>query len=148
MKQAEGDRYGDIIGLPHHRSKKRPHMPVQERAAQFSPFAALTGYESAESEAARLTEDMAELSEDQKEMLDEQFGRIRERLKEHPQVTVIYFEPDKKKAGGRYVEKSGRIRRIGGCGERMIFEDGTEVELSRITDIRSWDFMAEFSDSS
>lgn len=112
MKQAEGDRYGDIIGLPHHRSKKRPHMPVQERAAQFSPFAALTGYESAVSEAARLTEDMAELSEDQKEMLDEQF------------------------------------RRIGGCGERMIFEDGTEVELSRITDIRSWDFMAEFSDSS
>lgn len=141
MKSVKEQDYEDIIGLPHHQSKKRPHMPVQERAAQFSPFAALTGYESAVNEAARLTEEMPELSEDQRSMMDDQFRMIRERLKEHPQTAVIYFEPDERKAGGRYVEKSGRIKRIDDYEGRMVFEDGTEVELSCIMDISGRDGM-------
>ena len=101
------DEYRDIINLPHHVSSKRPQMSMLDRAAQFSPFAALTGYDDAIHETARLTNDKVDLSEEEKETLDRKQQILLERLGEHPALTVTYFIPDAKKSGGAYVTKSG-----------------------------------------
>ena len=99
------ERYSDIINLPHHVSVKHPQMSMTERAAQFNPFAALTGYDDAVEETARLTESQAELTESRKAALDEALREILS-AETRPQVTIRYFLPDEKKAGGRYVTKS------------------------------------------
>ena len=101
------DDYKDIINLPHHVSSKRPQMPMLDRAAQFSPFPALTGYDDAIHETGRLTDEKIDLSEEEKEALDRKQQILMERLGDHPALTVTYFVPDAKKSGGAYVTKSG-----------------------------------------
>ena len=94
--------YEDIIGLLHHVSTVHPQMSIYDRAAQFSPFAALTGHEAAIRETARLTEEQAELNEDKKEELNEKLQELMAHAEEHPTVTVTYFKPDDRKEGGKY----------------------------------------------
>ena len=106
------DDYKDIINLPHHVSSKRPQMPMLDRAAQFSPFAALTGYDDAIHETGRLTDEKIDLSEEEKEALDRKQQILMERLGDHPALTVTYFVPDAKKSGGAYVTKSGNLKKI------------------------------------
>ena len=124
--------YDDIINLPHYVSTKHPHMAPLDRAAQFSPFAALTGHEAAIKETARLTEERLEFEEDEKELLDAKLQIIREHLTEKPEVTFTYFEPDKKKSGGSYVTVSGRVKKMDLYGRRIIFEDKTEILMDDV----------------
>ena len=93
------DQYDDIINLPHHVSKTRPQMSMLDRAAQFSPFAALTGYDAAIKETGRLTDEKVNLSEEEKEALDRKQQILLEKLADHPAITVIFFVPDEKKIG-------------------------------------------------
>ena len=104
--------YDDIINLPHHVSADRPHMPMIDRAAQFSPFAALTGYDAAIVETARLTDTKRELSEEQKSIISRQLRELQVRLKTDPSVTVTYFIPDERKAGGAYHAISGTVKKV------------------------------------
>ena len=104
------NRYDDIISLPHHQSKTRPHMPLIDRAAQFSPFAALTGYDDAVKETARQTDRKAELSEEMQACLQEKLQILKARLRTNPEAVLTYFEADEKKAGGTY--RSPEDRRI------------------------------------
>lgn len=104
--------YDDIIDLPHHVSADRPHMPMIDRAAQFSPFAALTGYDAAIVETARLTDAKKELSEEQKEALGRALHALQARLKADPEVRVTYFVPDGRKSGGAYKTVSGRAKKV------------------------------------
>ena len=105
-------KYDGIINLPHHTSPKRLRMSMLDRAAQFSPFAALTGYDSAIKETARLTEERIELDENEQEALDVQLQIIREHLKEKPEITVTYFQQDVRKAGGAYLSLTGNVKQI------------------------------------
>ena len=135
-KDAEDShRYDDIIDLPHHVSATRPHMELSDRAAQFSPFAALTGYESAVRETARLTEQRVELDENAREALDKKLAVLEGRLAERPGVTVTYFVPDERKEGGSYVTVSGRVKRIRGDERALVFEDGRRVGVGDIVDM-------------
>ena len=124
--------YSDIIDHPHYQSKTRPHMPMSSRAAQFSPFAAVVGYDDAVEETARFTDSMIELSEDEIVLLNEALGRLRETIGEKPQIKVTYFVPDAKKEGGEYVAKSGVVKRIDEYENVLIFTDGDKVALSDI----------------
>lgn len=128
-------RYDDIINLPHHVSTTHTPMPVADRAAQFSPFAALTGYEDAIDETARLTQDWIELDENEKERLNEKFQQIREQLSTHPQVIFTYFEPDQKKQGGAYLTVEGRVKKIDEYRGAFILEDGREVLIESIVGV-------------
>ena len=104
--------YDDIIGLPHPVSADRPHMPMIDRAAQFSPFAALTGYDAAIAETARLTEQKRELSDEQKGVISKQLFRLQSRLKTDPEVAVTYFVPDSRKRGGTYQTVTGKAKKV------------------------------------
>ena len=131
-------KYDDIIRLPHHVSATRPPMPRSDRAAQFMPFRALTGYEDAVHETARLTEERVELTEDEKALLDTKLQRLADRLDSHPQVTLTWFRPDKRKTGGAYVTTTGQIRKIDDFegvlillgGERILIEDILDIQLT------------------
>lgn len=125
-------RYDDIINLPHHQSEKHPHMSNYDRAAQFSPFAALTGYDDAIEETARLTDDEVELSEDAIAELDKKLADISKRLAEKPQVTVTYFKPDDKKSGGEYLTYAGVIKKIDTYNRVIIFEGGLKIPFNNI----------------
>lgn len=131
------NRYDDIINLPHHVSITRPHMDRLNRAAQFSPFAALTGYEDAIVETARLTDSKLELSEDKRARLDERMQILMERLNEKPRVAITYFKPDKIKEGGSYETVSGIVGKIDEFAQLIIFTDGRKVSVENIYDIES-----------
>ena len=135
MKQKTN--YEDIINLPHHVSSKRPQMPMLDRAAQFSPFAALTGYDDAIYETGRLTDEKNDLSEEEKEALDRKQQILIERLCDHPALTVTYFVPDAKKSGGAYVTKNGNLKKIDGFERWMMLTDGTKIPLDDVADIES-----------
>ena len=105
------NRYADIINLPHHVSKTRPQMPIADRAAQFSPFAALTGYDSAIEETGRLTDSFIELDESRKAVLNEKLQSMLKNIKEQPEVAITYFQPDEKKNGGSYINISGVVKK-------------------------------------
>ncbi len=130
--------YDDMIGLPHHVSARHPRMPLSDRAAQFSPFAALTGYDAIIQETARLTEEFAELDEDRKAQLDERLRMIKETLnrRDNPErkqeVIITYFEPDAKKSGGRYVTACGRVKKIDEQGRRILLEDRTIIPMDSL----------------
>lgn len=132
MKTA-ADNYEDIIRLAHHVSVSHPQMPVSERAAQFSPFAALTGYEAAIRETERLTEARIELDEDMAAELDDKLRTLQEQMEEQPEVSVTYFLPDEKKAGGAYVTVTGRIRKIDRYRGTIIMRDGTNILIRDVT---------------
>ena len=131
------DQYDDIINLPHHVSKTRPQMSIVDRAAQFSPFAALTGYDAAIKETGRLTDEKVNLSEEEKEALDRKQQILTERLCDHPALTVTYFVPDAKKSGGAYVTKNGNLKKIDGFERWMMLTDGTKIPLDDVADIES-----------
>lgn len=129
--------YDDIMDLPHHQSDRHPYMTMLNRAAQFSPFAALVGYDTQILETARRTEQRQELDETYQAELDEKLQWIREHLSERPKVAIVYFQPDEKKAGGAYLRAAGRVKKVDSVLERVIFEDGSFV---RIKDVYSISF--------
>lgn len=136
MNSQDKYKYDDIIRLPHHVSKKHPQMPLIDRAAQFSPFSALAGYDAAIRETARLTEPCIEPDEDQKKLLDEQLWRIRENLEQKPEIEITYFEPDNKKHGGTYTSVCGRVKKIDENERRIVLTDGTALSADRICSIK------------
>ena len=128
--------YDDIINLPHHVSETRPRMSALDRAAQFSPFAALTGYEDAVKETARLTSERVELDELEKEALDYRLQTLSE-LGDAPPVTLTYFVPDKKKAGGRYETAAGYIKKIDKYEGVIVLTDGKRISVSDLYGVES-----------
>ena len=129
------DLYDDIIKLPHHQSATRPHMSTYDRAAQFSPFAALTGYEDAVAETARLTDKKIELEEYGKAAVNERLNMIQDALNEQPDVSITYFLPDKKKTGGAYVTVSGGVQKIDQYEHFVIMLDATKIPIDDIFEI-------------
>lgn len=129
------DKYEDIINLPHHVSDHHPQMPIGDRAAQFAPFAALTGYESAIQETARLTDQEVLMDEEARGILDRKINFLEKHLPEQPEVTITYFKPDDKKEGGAYLTICGRIRKIDPVRKVLIMTDGREAEVKHICDI-------------
>lgn len=127
--------YSDIINLPHHVSKKHPQMPLLDRAAQFSPFAALTGHEDAIHETARLVEEKLVLDENEKAILDGTLQEIKAHLSEHPNVSVMYFKPDAVKQGGSYERVSGRVRKLDEYASKLILENGVEIIFENMVQI-------------
>ncbi len=127
--------YDDILHLPHHRSEKHPPMSMRERAAQFSSFRALTGYEDAIGETARLTDQRIERSEEEKQRLDSILQHLERRLAEKPTVTVTYFRPDDRKDGGAYLHRTGSLHAIDRPNGRLIFTDKSELSLDDIYDL-------------
>ena len=136
MKQTEEHKYDDIMNLPHHVSKRHPQMSALNRAAQFSPFAALTGHDAAIQETARLTDSFIELDENRKNQLDEQLRLVRENLDCRPEIEVTYFPPDEKKSGGAYVTLFGKLKKIDEYSRQVIFTDGKSIPIERIFSIR------------
>jgi len=130
-------KYDDILNLPHHVSASRPHMSAIERAAQFAPFAALTGYDAAVRETARLTDARLELDEYEKEALNDKLRVLDENLESGPEVTITYFLPDGKKAGGAYVTASGTVKKIDGYERVVVLEDGGRIPIDEIAGIDS-----------
>ena len=129
--------YDDIIRLPRHVPQNHPQMSMHDRAAQFAPFAALTGYEAAIGETARLTTERRELSPQEAEELDRRLAALIARLPERPQSTVEYFVPDDRKVGGAYVTVTGKVRHISVPGKTMVMEDGTVIPLTDVYQITS-----------
>ena len=125
-------RYDHIMHLPNPEPTVRPRMAMEKRAAQFAPFAALTGYEESVIDEARQTEEKLELSEDMIDMIDARLAVIQHHIKEQPNIAVTYFIPDNKKAGGRYVTVSGNIRKLDGIGHRIIMADGTSIPIDDV----------------
>ena len=132
--------YDDIIHLPHHVSKTRPQMSLEDRAAQFSPFAALTGYDAAILETGRLTEDKLELGEETQAILDRKQRYLAEIIDTKPEITVTYFVPDEKKSGGAYSTVTGFLKRIDEYGRVLMLTDGRKIQLDAILDIESEEF--------
>ncbi len=128
-------KYENIIDLPHHTSDKRPRMSRENRAAQFSPFAALTGYNAEINETARLTDEKLELSEDRINDINTKLQIIMDNIDEYPEVTVEYFVPDEKKSGGSYIKIIGNIRRIDEHERILIMKDNHTVPIDDIYSI-------------
>lgn len=131
------ENYDDIINLPHHESTKHPRMSALNRAAQFSPFAALTGHEAAISETARLTNTKLELDEDRKEELDECLQMIREHISLEPEVAITYFVPDTQKEGGSYLQVIGVIKKLDDIDHKIVMKNGTMIPINDIFEIES-----------
>ncbi len=129
--------YDDIIDLPHQVSARHPQMPLADRAAQFSSFAALTGHEAAIQETARLTDAFVELDEDRKEELDEQLRLIKERQSQRPEIEVTCFRPDGKKAGGTYETIRGRVKKVDEYNRRVLLTDGTIIPVEYLYSIQA-----------
>lgn len=130
-------QYDDIIALPHHVSNRHPHMPVSDRAAQFAPFAALTGYDAALRETARLTDQKMEQTEEAKAILDRKQQLLLESIKAHPPVTVTFFKADDQKSGGSYVTVSGRFGKIDPLKRLLVLTDKTCIPLDDISELES-----------
>ena len=130
-------KYEDIINLPHHISKKHPKMTMESRAAQFAPFAALVGYEDAVEETARLTTKRIELNEEEKNILDMKLQMLKEQMhvQIYPEISVMYFVPDLKKEGGKYIKISGTIKKIDEYKQLLILDDKTQIPISEIISI-------------
>ena len=129
--------YDDIIRLPHHVSRNHPQMPLRDRAAQFAPFAALTGYEAAVGETARLTSERRELDAQEAEELNRRLVAIIARLPDRPEATIEYFVPDDRKAGGAFVSVTGRVRHISVPERTLVMEDGTVIPLDDVVSVAS-----------
>ena len=128
--------YSDIINLPHHVSGNHPQMPMEARAAQFAPFAALTGYDAVIHETARQTDKQVELEEYDNERLNRIFSELMDSLEEHPVVTVSYFKPDEHKAGGAYMTVTGQLKKIDTYEQLMVMENGTAIPIDNIMDLQ------------
>ena len=128
-------KYEKIMGLPHHVSKTRPQMPMSDRAAQFAPFAALTGYDAAIKETGRLTDERIELDVEALSALDMKYQLLMEALDEAPEVTITYFQPDERKAGGKYVSAVGAVKKIDDFERRITMRDGTRIPMDDVLSI-------------
>ena len=129
------DNYEDIINLPHHTSKKHPRMSLEARSAQFAPFAALTGYDEVLIETARLTNERIEIDDTIKIIIDSKLQIIKEHIKEMPLITFMYFVPDLKKDGGKYVTVTGNVKKIDEYRNGIVLENKTEIPIDEIIDI-------------
>ena len=129
--------YDDILHLARSQSKKHRPMPMEDRAAQFLPFAALTGYDAAVSETARLTEERVELDPQEAERLGERLAVLIKRQQEQPELSLLYFVPDARKAGGAYVTVSGRIKKITDFPRCIYLTDGSEIPIEDIVAVES-----------
>ena len=136
--------YDDIIHLPRHVSRKHPHMATTDRAAQFSPFAALTGHAAAINETARLTDEKVELDEYMKDALRNKLQIIANRLKEQPEIVITYFQPDEKKDGGAYVAAAGTVKKIDEYDRVVLMINGEEIPIDEIINIDGQIFEAMF----
>ena len=132
----KNNSYDDIINLPHPVSKNHPQMPFRDRAAQFAPFAALTGHDAAIKETARLTDERLELSEEVIAQLNEKINIIRNNIGIEQNVSITYFIPDAKKVGGSYVTYSGIVKKIDEYEHTIIMTDQTVIPIERISDIK------------
>jgi len=134
-------KYEDIINLPHHVSKKHSQMSLEARAAQFAPYAALTGYEEEIKETGRLTSKRKEIDEELKTILDTKLRILQQKITEKPKITVTYFIPDLKKNGGKYVTVTDIVNRINKYKQVIILENGTEIPIKEIIDIEYANFL-------
>ena len=130
-------KYDDIINLPHHVSKKHPQISLHDRAAQFSPFAALTGHKAAINETARLTDEKQILSEDVIAKLNEQLNLIKENISTNPIVTITYFVPDDRKSGGAYISNTGVVKKINEYNHTVVLTDKTVIPIEQISEMQS-----------
>lgn len=133
----DAHKYDDIIDLPHHISPTRPRMSVRDRAAQFAPFAALTGHDAVIAETARLTDACTELDESEKSILNEKLQMILEHIDDAPEVTITYFVPDARKSGGAYVSLTGQVKKIDEYEHQVIMTDGAAIAIDSIYAIES-----------
>lgn len=133
----KGFPYEDIIHLPHHVSSTRPQMPMQDRAAQFSPFAALTGFDTAIKEARRLTEEKIELDEEALNLLNRKLQMLVDRLDEQPEVRLTYFKPDEKKSGGAYMTVTGKVKKVDDFKRWIVMQNGVKIPMDDILDMES-----------
>lgn len=128
--------YDDIIHLPHHVSKRHPQMPLYNRAAQFAPFAALSGHDAAVGETARQTDEQHNLSQSERDRLDRKMSRLLQ-SEDNLEVEITYFLPDKRKSGGQYRTVTGTIKKVDEIEGRLLLTDGTVIPLDSVSDIRS-----------
>ena len=128
-------RYDDIIRLSRPVSDRHAPMPAASRAAQFAPFAALTGHDDAIRETARPTHQRPELDEDRKQVLDQRLQHLRAHLASRPQITLTCFCPDPAKAGGTCMRRTGRAVRLDEYGRQLLLEDGTVIPLDQLLDM-------------
>lgn len=135
MKRREENSYEDIINLPHHVSAVHPQMSLEDRAAQFAPFAALTGHKEAVREAGRRTEKKLELDENMKMLLDIKLQTLMERMEEHPRIRITYFLPDDKKSGGRYMDIEGEVKKLDEYSQEFVFAGGERILLRDVLDL-------------
>lgn len=131
----KNDNYQDIINLPHHVSKKRQKMPISDRAAQFAPFAALTGYEENIKEATRLTDARIEIDEEKKLILNDKLQIILNNIKNEPTITFTYFIYDNKKSGGKYIDITNKVKKINITDGYITLIDKTKIPIEEIIDI-------------
>ena len=137
-------KYDDMIDLPHPTSNKHPRMSIQDRAAIFSPFAALSGHGAAIAETARLTDQRMELDEDTKAELDQRQAVLLEHIEEQPEITVTWFQPDGRKDGGAYLTVTGRLKKIDEAARTLILLDGTSIPLEDVVGLESEWFQGPF----
>ncbi|PKM93218.1 MAG: hypothetical protein CVU84_16895 [Firmicutes bacterium HGW-Firmicutes-1] len=137
MKDGPKDKhqYDHIINLQHHVSSNREHMSVHDRAAQFSPFAALNGYDGAIKETARLTDQAVELDETAKTILDEKLRIVQEQLSRMQEIEIVFFRPDEMKAGGAFISILGTVKKMEGYERTVVMQDGTRIPIDEIVDI-------------
>ena len=128
-------KYDEIMGLPHHVSKTRPQMPMSDRASQFAPFAALTGYDAAIKETGRLTDERIELDEGALTALNMRYQLLMDALDEEPEVEITYFKPDERKAGGKYVSAVGVVRKVDDFERRITMQDGAKIQMDDVLSI-------------
>lgn len=129
------DHYADIMQYPHYTLQNHRPMTIENRAAQFSPFAALTGYDEAVDETARLTDTQYDLTEDEQDTLNQALQILAEMESEHPAIRVTYFQPDGRKSGGAYVTVTGNLRFLDEAAMILKLTDGTAIPLANITNI-------------
>ena len=128
-------KYNEIMGLPHHVSKTRPQMPMSDRAEQFAPFAALTGYDAAIKETGRLTDERIELDVEVLSALDMKYQLLMEAHDEAPEVTITYFQPDERKAGGKYITATGAVKKVDDFERLITMQDGTKIPMDDVLSI-------------
>lgn len=128
-------KYDDIINMPHHVSTKHPRLSMEQRAAQFAPFAALSGFEDAIDEISRITENRIELNEEEKLKIDNILQKLKKEISKRPKATITYFVPDIRKSGGEYITKIGKLKKIDEFRQVIIFEDETEIPIKEVVEI-------------
>ncbi len=134
------DKYDKIRHLSRPQYEDFPPMSIHDRAAQFSPFAALTGYDAAVAETARQVDSKLELTEDQANELNQKLSRLLERLSDRPEIRLTYFVPDKRKDGGKYIDKTGVVRIYDSYARQLVFTDGERINVN---DLYSLEFTGE-----